>query len=171
MIRSLSFTYLFVILAVGYLGGALLFREMPLVSVEKMLVLFDARVVEGHGANFLRPLLMNAVFFLIAFGLSLVKKLRFMVTFIGALKCVLFGLSTGYMLSTGMKLVEYSVWWFPFQLASCFLLLIFCAILKPPFFVRTVGHKKRNDKALLFLVGLAIFIIAIEYSIFYYILK
>ncbi len=144
---------------------------MPLVSVEKMLVLFDARVVEGHGANFLRPLLMNAVFFLIAFGLSFVKKLRFMITFIGALKCVFFGLSTGYLLSTGMKIVEYSVWWFPFQLAICFVLLLFCAILKPPFFVRTVGHKKRNDKALLFLVGLAIFIIAIEFLIFYFILQ
>ena len=43
MIRSLSFTYLFVILAVGYLGGALLFREMPLASVEKMLIIFDAQ--------------------------------------------------------------------------------------------------------------------------------
>ena len=89
-----------------------------------------------------------------------------MVTFFGALKCVLFGLSTGYLLPTGMKLVEYSVWWFPFQLAICFLLLLFCAILKPPFFIRTV---ERNDKALLFLLGLAIFIITAEYAIFYYI--
>ena len=29
MVRSLSFIHLFVILAVGYIGGALLFREMP----------------------------------------------------------------------------------------------------------------------------------------------
>ncbi|MBO1910066.1 hypothetical protein [Sporosarcina sp. 6E9] len=171
MIRSLSFTYLFVILAVGYLGGALLFREMPLVSVEKLLVLFDGRVVEGHAANFIKPVFMNAVFFLVAFGLSFVKKLRFLVTFIGALKCVLFGLSTGFLLSTGMKMLAYTVWWFPFQLAICFLLLLFCAILKPPFFIRTVGQRKRNDKALLFLLGLVLLITAIEYSVFYYILK
>ncbi len=121
--------------------------------------------------RFSQTIVNECCFFSSCFWLVLVKKLRFMVTFIGALKCVFFGLSTGYLLSTGMKMVEYRVWWFPFQFAICFLLLLFCAILKPPFFIRTVGHKKRNDKALLFLVGLAIFIIAIEFLIFYYILK
>ena len=169
MIRSLSFTYLFIILTVGYLGGTLLFREMPLASVENLLGLFDGRIVDGHATSFIKPFLMTQLFFLIAFGLSFVKKLRFIITFIGAIKCVLFGLATGYLLSSGMKIIEYGLWWFPSQLAICFLLLLFCAILKPPFFIKTVGHKSRNDRALLFLLGLVMLITVAEFLIYRYI--
>ena len=63
MVRSLSFIHLFVILAVGYIGGALLFRELPATSVEKMLTIFDARVVDGHEVEFIWPALMMVLFF------------------------------------------------------------------------------------------------------------
>lgn len=171
MTRSLSFTYLFVILAVGYLGGALLFRELPVVSVEKMLAIFDARVVDGHDVLFIWPALMTATFFLAAFLLSNFKRIQFTVFFIGALKCVIFGLSSGYLLSTGMKIVAYTIWWFPFQLITCFLLLMFCAILTPPFFVRTVGRRKRNDKALIALAGITVIVTSLEILMFYFVLK
>ena len=171
MIRSLSFTYLFVILAVGYLGGALLLRELPVASVEKVLAIFDARIVDGHEVKFIWPALMTASFFLLAFVLSLFKKLRFTVIFVGALKCVVFGLSSGYLLATDMKILEYTVWWFPFQLVTCLLLLLFCATLTPPFFVRTIGQKKRNDRALTVLVGMAVVVTALEVIMFYFILN
>lgn len=171
MVRSLSFTYLFVILAVGYLGGALLLRELPMVSVEKVLTIFDARIVDGHEVKFIWPALMTTLFFVLAYVLSRFRKLRFTVIFIGALKCVVFGLSSGYLLATDMKILEYTVWWFPFQLVTCYLLLLFCAILTPPFFVRTTGHKKRNDKALTVLVGMAVVITALELVMFYLILN
>lgn len=171
MIRSLSFIYLFVILAVGYLGGALLLRELPVASVEKVLAIYDARIIDGHEVKFIWPALMTASFFILAFVLSLFKKLRFTVIYVGALKCVIFGLSSGYLLATEMKMLEYTVWWFPFQLVMCFLLLLFCAILTPPFFTRTTGQKKRNDKALTVLVGMAVVVTILEIVMFYLILN
>ena len=166
MIRSLSFTYLFVILAVGYLGGALLLWELPTVSVEKLLAIFDARIVDGHEVNFVWPALMTVSFFVVAFVLSLFRRMRFTIIFVGALKCVIFGLSSGYSLATGMKILEYTVWWFPFQLITCFLLLIFCVILSPPFFMQTLGRKKRNDKALTIIAGMAIIVTVLEIVMF-----
>lgn len=171
MIRSLSFTYLFVILAVGYLGGALLLRELPAVSVEKMLVIFDARIVDGREVNFMWPALMTASFFVVAYLLSMFRKVRFAIVFVGALKSVIFGLSSGYSLATGMKIIAYAIWWFPFQLITCFLLLTFCAILSPPFFIRTVGQKKRNDKALTVIAGMAVIVTVLEILVFNFILN
>ena len=45
MVRSLSFIHLFVILAIGFIGGALLFREMPATAIERVVTFYDARVV------------------------------------------------------------------------------------------------------------------------------
>ena len=54
MVRSLSFIHLFVILAIGYIGGALLFREMPATAIEKLIAFYDARVVLGHEAGYIK---------------------------------------------------------------------------------------------------------------------
>lgn len=170
MIRSLSFTYLFVILAVGYLGGTLLFRELPDASTEKMLTIFDARVVEGQDVNFIWPTLVTISFFVIAFVLSNFKYSRFSVIFLGAVKCVVFGLSSGYLLASGMKMLDYSIWWFPFQLLICFIYLVFCAILTPPFFLRTTGKKVRNNKALVILAISGAALTAVEFIVFYILL-
>ena len=170
MIRSLSVTYLFIILAVGYLGGTLLFRELPKASTEKMLAIFDARVVDGHDANLLWPALATFSFFVIAYALSNFKYSRFSVIFIGAVKCVVFGLSSAYLLAAGMKIIEYSIWWFPFQLIICFVYLMFCAILTPPFFLRTTGKKLRNNKALVILAIGGAVLTAVEFTVFYFFL-
>lgn len=170
MVRSLSFVYLFVILAVSYIGGALLYRELPATSVEKMLALLDARVVDGDRVGWIWPALIMALFILLAYVLSLFKKSRFLVILIGALKSVLFGLSSSYLLASGMKMIEYTIWWFPFQFVTCFLFLVACAILSPPFFTQTLGKKKRNTKSLpiiLILIGL---VTTLEIVIYYVIL-
>ena len=170
MIRSLSFTYLFVILAVGYLGGTLLFRELPETSTEKMLTIFDARVVTGQEAKFIWPALVTISFFTLAFVLSKFKYSRFLVIFIGAVKAVIFGVSSGYLLATGVKIINYSIWWFPFQLFICFIFLMYCAILTPPFFLRTIGKKSRNDRALVALVIIGLVLTTIEFIVFYFLL-
>lgn len=171
MIRSLSVFYLFIVLAVGYLGGTLLFRQLPTESVEKMLKLFDARIIDSNEVTVVWPVLMTALFFGLVFVMSLIKKFRFPILLIGALKSVIFGLSSAYLLATGMKIIVYALWWFPFQLIICFLLLSFCALLSPPFFVRTIGRRRRNDKGLLTLVVLTAVVTAAEMSIFVFLLN
>lgn len=171
MIRSLTLIYLFIILAVGYLGGTLLFRQIPTESVEKMLVIFDARVIDGKEVNWIWPILVTILFFIIVFALSHIKKFRFPILLIGALKSVLFGLSSAYLLATGMKIIVYGLWWFPFQFIINFLLLSFCALLSPPFFIRTIGRRQRNDRGLLMIGLLTIVAMAIEMSIFVFLLN
>lgn len=168
MIRSLSFVYLFLILAVSYLGGALLFRELPGTTVEKVLKIFDARVVDGYEASFLWPALMTTLFFVAVYLLASIRQLRFTVLFWGAVKSVLFGLSAGYLLSSGMRMIEYTVWWFPFQFVTCFLFLTFCAVLSPPFFMRTTGRNKRNSKALVVLFVMTVVVTILEITVFYF---
>jgi len=171
MIRSLSLVYLFVILAVGYLGGTLLFRQLPIASVEKMLVIFDARVVDNEEVKLIWSIVMTSMFFVVVYVLSLIKKFRFPILFIGAIKCVVFGLSSAYLLASGMKIIVYGLWWFPFQFITCFLLLVFCALLTPPFFVRTIGKRKRNDKGLFIIITFTILVTISEILIFVYLLN
>lgn len=166
MTRSLSIPYLFVILAVGYLGGTLLFRELSETSIAKLLTIFDARVVNPGEASLLLPALVVVMFFVLSFFLSRFTYSRFFVLLIGAVKCVLFGVSSAYLLAKGLKVYQYAVWWFPFQLLICFLLLVFAAILTPPFFMKTTGKRERNDRALVALLIISMLLLLIENIIY-----
>lgn len=171
MVRSLSFIHLFVILAVSYIGGAILFREIPISTMEKLISFFDPRVVYGHQVGFVRPVAMTALFFVIAFILSNIKQARFTILFLGALKSVLFGLSSAFLLGSGMKILDYSIWWFPFQFITCFLFLAFCAILNPPFFLGRNRWKKQSTNALPIIIIMSVFVTILEIVIFYILLK
>ncbi len=166
MVRSLSFIHLFIILAVGFIGGALLFREMPTSVIERVILFYDGRVVQGHDVGYSRPIGTTAFFFVFVFVLSAFEKTRFMVLFLGAVKCVLFGLSSSYLISSGAKMVAYSIWWFPFQFIGCFLFLVYCAVLHPPFFTRPTIGKSRNLRPLPLLIGLSVAVLASEIIIF-----
>ncbi len=171
MVRSLSFIHLFIILAVGYIGGALLFREMPVTAIERVITFYDARVVKGHDAGYIRPVATAALFFVVVIALASFKKTRFLVLFFGAMKCVFFGLSSSYLLSTGAKMMAYSIWWFPFQFVGCFLFLMYCAMLSPPYFMTTTLGKRRNTRALPTVIGLSAAVLAIEIIVFRFILQ
>jgi hypothetical protein len=170
MVRSISFIHLFVILAVGYIGGALLFREMPATAIEKVITFYDARVVQGNTVGYSRPVGTTALFFVVAFVLASFRKTQFIVLFFGAVKCVLFGLSSSYLISSGAKLMAYSIWWFPFQFISCFLFLVYCAVLSPPYFTRTTIGKTRNLRAVPILLTLSVAVLAIEIVVFQFLL-
>ncbi|ARD49408.1 hypothetical protein SporoP37_15215 [Sporosarcina sp. P37] len=169
MARSLSFIYLFVILAISYIGGALLFREWPVTSLEQIVGLYDQRVVMGAEAALWSPVAVTLSFVVLAIILSKYKRVRFMTMFLGAVKCTLFGLSSTYLLSTGLKLLTYTVWWFPFQLISCLLFLILCTVLNPPFFVAPAVRKDRPLTAVPLLIGLLLITQLLELSVFHFI--
>ncbi|PIC65520.1 hypothetical protein CSV79_00120 [Sporosarcina sp. P13] len=169
MARSLSFIYLFVILAISYIGGALLFREWPITSLEQIVGLYDQRVVKGADASIWSPIIVTFSFITLAMILSKYKRVRFIIMFIGAAKCVLFGLSSTYFLSTGMKLVMYTVWWFPFQFMGCLVFLILCTVLNPPFFTSPAHKKDRPLSTVPLLIGLLLIIQLLELTIYHFI--
>lgn len=170
MVRSLSFIHLFIILAVGYIGGALLFREIPIAASEKWIGFFDSRVISTADGSIWKPLLILLVFFAVTFLLSINSKTRHAILFFGAVKCVVFGLSSSFLLYSGMSIWQYAIWWFPFQFISCLLFLIYCVVLSPPYFNR-VSRKARNLQAIPVLAGLSLFIFLLEITIFHFLIR
>jgi hypothetical protein len=171
VVRSLPFVHLFIILAVGYIGGALLFREMPIAAIEKLLAVYDVRVMPGAEKTIFRPLVTTVVLVAVSIVLASFRRIRLLVLFLGALKCVLFGLSSSYLLSASKRMIEYTVWWFPFQLISCFLFLMFCAILVPPYFMRTNFRKKQSGKNLFVFIGLMAIVEALDLMLFHFVFQ
>lgn len=170
MVRSLTFIHLFIVLAVGYIGGALLFREIPIAASEKWIGFFDSRVISTVDGSIWRPFLTLLLFFVVTFLLSINSKTRLAILFFGAVKCVLFGLSSSFLLYSGMKIWQYAIWWFPFQFISCLLFLIYCVVLSPPYFNR-VSRKARNLQAIPVLAGLSLFIFLLEITIFHFLIR
>ncbi len=56
-----SSTYLS-FLQLAYIGGALLFREMPATAIERVITFYDARVVLGHEAGYIKPVVWRPYF-------------------------------------------------------------------------------------------------------------
>lgn len=168
MTRSLSFPYLFIILAVSYLGGTLLFRQLTEESVVKVLRIVDARIVSGGEANMFYPILMVILFFGLILVCARFTYSRPLVKGIAAIKCVLFGMSSAYLLAKGLKVYAYAFWWFPFQFILCFALLLFASVLAPPFFLKTTGKKERNPRTLFVLLIVSTMIVVAENLIFYF---
>lgn len=165
MVRSLSFIHLFVILSIGYIGGALLFREIPPEAPEIWIRLLDPRIVNSDEGTLLKPILTAILFFLTAFGLSFNNKTRHAILFIGAIKCVIFGLSSSYLLASGTSLLVYTVWWFPFQLLGCLLFLVYCTVLSPPYFNR-ISRRRRNVRAVPVLLAAYTIILLVDMTVF-----
>ena len=111
------------------------------------------------------------MFFVVAYLFSLVKQLRFAVLFFGAFKSVLFGLSSAYLLGSGMKILDYSIWWFPFQFVTCLLFLAYCAILSPPFFLGRNRLERNKVQGFAALVIVTVAVTSLEIAIFYFLLK
>ncbi len=170
MVRSLSFIHLFIILAVGYIGGALLFREIPIEASERWIGFFDPRVISTSDGSAWRPFITLLLFFVVTFLLSVNSKTRHAILFFGAIKCVIFGLSSSFLLYSGMKIWQYTIWWFPFQFISCLLFLIYCVVLSPPYFNR-VSRKARNLQGVPVLAGMAFFIFLVEITIFHFLVR
>lgn len=171
MPRSLLFPYLFIVLAVSYFGGIILFRELPDTALEKTLSLLDDRVVNRSNDAWIFPIISTVISFGMVLILSQYTYSRPFIYLIGAMKSVLFGISSAYLLANGLKVYEYAVWWFPFQLAICFSLLLFTTVLAPPFFVQRYGKNTRNNKLLMTLIGIVFILITMENLIFFLIIQ
>lgn len=144
MIRSLSFIQLFVVLTVGYIGGVLLYRSIPSADFTGLVRLYDQRAVSHDDPSLFFQLLSVLAFYLIASGLAVSGKTRGLVLLAGALKSVLFGLSSAYILAHGLKMTVYAGWWFPFQLLSVLLVFFCCLALAPPFFLKQPKDRKMS---------------------------
>ena len=158
MVRSLSFIQLFIILTVGYIGGVLLYRGIPEADFTMLVRLYDYRAASGESTTILFQIASVLSFYIAAILLSINKRTRFLVLLIGAVKSVLFGLSSAHILASGVKMLAYAGWWFPFQLGATFLVLSCCWIVAPPFFSRNTSKQPTNLKLPILITGVGILV-------------
>jgi len=80
---------------------------------------------------------------------------------IGTGKTVYFGFTSGFLIEQQSSIIPYAIWWFPFQLLVSLMLILFCLVIAPPFFI----HKNfdfNQKKVLLLLAGLMCTISIVE---------
>lgn len=170
MVRSISIFHLLIIFIIGFVGGALLYRELPLDSIETLLNLYDERLLLSSTFMWYKPIGITLAFIVIAFVLSLSNKTRFIIILLAAIRVVLFGLSSSYLVGLEKQLMTYSIWWYPFQLATCVTYLVYCALLSPPFFVRPQLRNTNYRKSLPMIMIVMIVIQFVELAIYTFII-
>lgn len=170
MTRSLVMPYICIMLAVGYIGGTFLYRFIDDSAIEKILLVFDARIVQAD-AHIVFPLLSLIISFMLVVFFARFRYTRHLVYFWSAVRAVLFGIGASYLLANGLSMFHYAIWWFPFQLLITFIYFSFTVLLVPPFFLRTIGKRRLNYEGLLTLFGLAMLLFWVEYTIFHLIVK
>lgn len=170
MTRSLIIPYICVILAVSYVGGTFLYRFIDDDAIETILRLFDARLVQKD-VNIVFPLLSTILFFALIILFARFRHTKRFVYCWAALHAVFVGIGASYLLATGLSMVHYAIWWFPFQLLMTFFYFLFTVLLAPPFFMRTIGNKRLNYEGLLTIFGIVMLLFWIEHTIFHFIVK
>lgn len=171
MTRSLILPYLFVILAISYLGGAILARTLDENMIIKMLKLIDERLLLGQEVAFWVPLILPVVLMIVILLLNQWQNAKGFILIVAALKGVFFGIGSSFLLTKKLQLVAYTIWWFPFQLVLSLLFLIFAVKLAPPFFMKRTGKLDKNNRPLILILILILLLTIIESNIYPFMIK
>lgn len=159
--RSYFVAYVFVILIISYLGGVLLYRRTPPETSEALLMLVDARVFLGTELPLWKVLLPLIILFGLILFFATHRWLARITLLVGTAKTVYFGFTSGFLIEQQGSIVPYAIWWFPFQLAVALLIILFCLVIAPPFFIhRNVDFNQK--KVLLVIAGLVIGVSLVE---------
>ena len=132
MQRSFPIFYLLGLLVIGYLGGLWLYSKMQYEQVEKVINWLDPRILNDQipsGFDSIFPQLITILLFLL-FATHLL--LKYTILLIGTMRAVFWGICSGYMIAQETEFWSYALWWFPFQLLYCSLLLLIGFLLVPP---------------------------------------
>lgn len=148
--RSFPIFYLLGLLVIGYLGGLWLYSKMQYDQVEKVINWLDPRILSDHipsGFDSILPQLITIFLFLL-FATHLI--LKYTILLIGTMRAVFWGICSGYLIAQETEFWSYALWWFPFQLLYCSLLLLIGFLLVPPPSYKTLT-KNRSFRGIGFL--------------------
>lgn len=166
--RSFPLLYLLGLLVAGYLGGLWLFSHMPNEQVNTVIKWMDPRILESEVPSPFSSILPQIVSILLLFLFATHMLLRYTILLIGTMRAVFWGICSGYLIAQEASFWSYALWWFPFQLLYCSLLLLIGFLLVPPPTVnQQVTSQKLKAIAILGFVYLAI--IALELFVLPYI--
>jgi len=86
------------------------------------------------------------------------------------MRATFFGFSSVFLLQKLEAFWLYTIWWFPFQLIYCILLLVLCNLLVPAWSKRKIGKQVSGRTILLNFIAFFIIIVA-EFIVVSYVLK
>lgn len=156
--RSYFVAYVFVILIISYLGGVLLYRRTSPETSVALLKLVDERVFLGTELPIWKILLPLIILIGMILFFATHRWLAPLTLLVGTGKTVYFGFTSGFLIEQQGSIVPYAIWWFPFQLMVSLLLILFCLVIAPPFFI----HRNFDYNQKKVLIVIAVFAIGIS---------
>ena len=170
MSRTVSIFYHASIIAVSFVCGVIFFHIIGGPKAEPFILFIEPRLVDGDRQSIFRLVLPVAISIGLVLLLATHSVLKILVRVTVAMRATFFGFSSVFLLQKLEAFWLYTIWWFPFQLIYCILLLVLCNLLVPAWSKRKIGKMVPGRTILLNFVAFFIIIVA-EFIVISYVLK
>lgn len=130
MSRTVSFFYHASIVAVSFVSGVICFHIIGSANAESFILAIEPRL-GGDKQSIFRLVLPVTVSIGIILLLATHHFLKIFIRVTVAMRATFFGFSSVFLLQKLEAFWLYTIWWFPFQLIYCILLLVLCDLLVP----------------------------------------
>ncbi len=162
MFRSTILIQYAIILAISFVSGVVCFQIFSLDKSIQLIELIDARVIDPSNVSIWQTILPLSISIILVLLLATHPYIALFAQFIVAIRATFFGFSSVFLLTKQESMIVYSLWWFPFQLVYCILLLILCSV----YTIRKVGGTRKHFfQKKLFVLLLVIFAIICTFEI------
>ncbi|WP_281216790.1 hypothetical protein [Lysinibacillus capsici] len=170
MSRTVSIFYHASIIAVSFVCGVIFFHIIGGPKAEPFILFIEPRLADGDRQSIFRLVLPVAISIGLILLLATHSVLKVLVRVTVAMRATFFGFSSVFLLQKLEAFWLYTIWWFPFQLIYCILLLVLCNLLVPAWSKRKIGKQVSGPTILLNFIAFFIIIVA-EFIVISYVLK
>lgn len=139
MFRSVQVIQYGFLIAIGFVSGVICFQAFSLDKSMNLIKLVDPRVLELSDVTMWKTILPIVAWGLFVLFFTTHPYFHFFARLVVAVKATFFGFGSVFLLTQQESILVYSVWWFPFQLIYCILLLALCSV----FGTRKVGPNRK----------------------------
>lgn len=170
MFRSVQLIHYTFLLAIGFVSGVICFQAFSLDKSMNLIKLVDPRVLDLSDVTIWQTVLPIVLWGVFVLFFTTHPYLRFFAKLVIAVKATFFGFGSVFLLTQQESILVYSIWWFPFQLIYCILLLALCSV----FGTRKVGGNRKFifNKHLFFTLIIAFAVICLgEFFVISYIIN
>ncbi|NLY80620.1 MAG: hypothetical protein GX072_12265 [Lysinibacillus sp.] len=139
MFRSVLLIQYAFLLAIAFVSGVICFQAFSLDKSMNLIKLIDPRVLQLSDVTIWQTIIPVVAWSLFVLFFTTHPYLHFFAKLVVAVKATFFGFGSVFLLTQQESILVYSVWWFPFQLIYCILLLAMCSV----FGSRKVGNNRK----------------------------
>lgn len=128
MFRSTIFIQYAFILAISFVSGVVCFQAFSLDKAMKLIGYIDPRILGDANISIWQTIVPLVAWIVLVLFFATHPFLHVFSPLIVGIKATFFGFSSVFLLTQQESLLVYSIWWFPFQLIYCILLLLLCSV-------------------------------------------